>query len=499
MTDQVRLAARSLDALVWAYSGAFVRILAQLAIQVTLARILGPNAFGQATMVLIVLGMGWLLADGGFGSALIQKAELVDDDISYALGWVLLLSILIGAIVFFSAPILARALNDSDFIPLMRACAFLVPLQALSNIPTSLLRRNLDMKRQQLLNVGSYVIGMGGVGIPLAVAGYGAWSLIVGFGVQTLLLLVVGYLLAKFPLRVVLSGNSALRSFGIGAMATNIANWAIDNLDRVVVGRVWGATSLGEYSAAGSLSRAPASLLVGAAQSVVFASASRVQDDGARVARGFTAATCLILLTTCPLFSFLAMHAAIVVDLLYGQAWQNAGPLFSALCISIPSYALLSVAGPTLWAVGAAKSEFKVQIVIAALLVFGLVALARFPLEAAVWWVPTLYAARSVFVVMALSRRIDITARRVGRAAVGGILLTCVVMIISMAAAKLSLQPICRALVAAFGSTLLGVAMLRVTARWILVPELRSMLLARCDGSILARWVSRMLGFTHGR
>eukprot|EP01031_Cornospumella_fuschlensis_P011525 gene11525-14078_t len=73
-----------------------------------------------------------------------------------------------GAFVFASAPLLAWQLNDAAYTDLMRACGVLIPLQALSNIPMSLLRRNLDMKRQQMLNVGGYLVGVGVIGMALA-------------------------------------------------------------------------------------------------------------------------------------------------------------------------------------------------------------------------------------------------------------------------------------------------------------------------------------------
>lgn len=494
MSDQSSLASRSINALIWSYAGAIVRVFAQLVIQVALARVLGPLAFGQAAMVLVVLGIGWLLADGGFGSALIQKAELHDDDIAYALGWVLLLSLGIGAVVFACAPILATALNDQDYVPLMRACGVLVPLQAVSNIPLSLLRRNLDMKRQQMLNVGGYVIGMGGVGMALALAGYGAWSLVIGFGVQTVLNLVVGYFFVKFPLRIKLSGDRTLRNFGFSVMATNIANWAIDNLDRVVVGKLWGAGSLGEYAAAGNLSRAPASILVGAAQSVVFSSASRAQDDTARVRRGFTAASCFVLLITGPVFCFLALHASLVMHLLYGERWLNAAPLFAALCIAIPSYALLSIAGPTLWAVGAARSEFKVQVVIAILMVLGFYVLEGHPLAQAVWLVPGLYAARSIAVVTALAIRINLSAGQAAHTCMAGLLLAGAVLLTSSASQYLEFAPLARAILAAAVGTVSCLLVLRLTARWLLVPDLRQILLARSSASTLARRLCYLLG-----
>jgi lipopolysaccharide exporter len=494
LSDASSLTSRSINALIWAYAGAITRVLAQLVIQVALARLLGPLAFGQAAMVFVVLSFGWLLAEGGFGSALIQKAELSDHDISYSLCWVLILSSAMGLAIFASAPLLAQALNDPEYMPLMRACGVLIPLQAVSNIPMSLLRRNLDMKRQQVLNVGGYLFGMGVVGMAMAVAGYGAWSLIIGFGVQTVLNLVVGYGFVKFPLKLRLSGDRQLRNFGLSVMATNMANWAIDNIDRMVVGKLWGTGSLGEYSAAGNLSRAPASILVGAAQSVVFSSASRVQDDNARVAKGFNAAACMVLLITCPVFCFLAMHASAVMDLLYGARWLNAAPLFAALCLSIPSYAMLSVAGPTLWGVGAARKEFTVQLLIVTLLVAGLFLLADHPLVYVVWLVPALYAFRSMLVVRALIRMIGLPAARAWHACLGGGVLSALVVVTSWAVAYLHMSLLSQALIAAALGSLACLVALRLMSNWILVPDLRQILLARASSSALARRLCGILG-----
>jgi O-antigen/teichoic acid export membrane protein len=275
--------------------------------------------------------------------------------------------------------------------------------------------------------------------------------------------------LVKHPLRLRLSGDAGLRNFGLGVMATNIANWAIENLDRVVVGRFWGTTSLGEYTAAVNLSRAPTSMVVGAAQAVVFASASRMQDDSARVARSFTAAACLVLLLACPVFCFLALEAPLVIGLLYGQQWLGAAPLFAAMCVAVPSYALLSVAGPTLWAVGAVRSELKVQLVVVVLMLGGLFLLSGWPLALAVWWVPAIYAVRAL-------------ARRVAHAASGGLLLTVVVLAVDQATQQAPVAPLASAALSASTATALCLGVLHLTSRWVLAPDLRQILLNRSAG-----------------
>ena len=95
MSDNNTLAQRGAQALSWNWAGGAARALVQFAAQVVLARLLGPEAFGQAAAVLLVVGVGWLVAEAGMGAALIQQAQLSDEDVGFALGRVLLMSMVV--------------------------------------------------------------------------------------------------------------------------------------------------------------------------------------------------------------------------------------------------------------------------------------------------------------------------------------------------------------------------------------------------------------------
>ncbi len=132
---------------------------------------LGPSVFGQYASILVVIGFGWLFADSGFGAALVQKKDIDDNDVGYALGWVLLLSVITGAGIMGLSPWLAKALGESALVFPLLACGPIIVLQAVSNISSSLMRRNLDMKRSQVIQLIAYVVGFGVVAIVLAQQG----------------------------------------------------------------------------------------------------------------------------------------------------------------------------------------------------------------------------------------------------------------------------------------------------------------------------------------
>lgn len=487
------LGARTLSALKWGYGGAAARALAQLVVQMLLARLLGPEAFGQAMATFLVLGIGWILSEGGFGSALIQKAELSDEDVGHALGWVLLLSCTMGALVMLAAPWLADWLGGPALTPLLLASGALIPLQAVSNIPASLMRRNFDVRRSQFIYIGSYVLVYGVVGLPLAWAGAGAWSLVTAAGLHTLCNLAGSYWVVRHTLRPRLRGAGGLARFGLQVTGANVMGWVAENTDRLLVNRFWGTAALGEYTAAISLSRAPAGLLVSAAQSVTLASASRLQDDPTRLGRSYLALLSLIILVTGPVFTLMALHAQALVDLLYGPRWAHTGLLFAAFCASLPFYSVLSVSGPVLWAINAVRQDLYTQVFSFVAMAAGFYALSSWPLAQVVWLVPLIYLLRSAWIYRALAVHLQLRHRRSLRAVAGGVALSALAAGIS-GLLSMTLPPLAAMLLSSVATVVLGGAALRLWPHALLAPEFVSLLQNRAAESSGLQTLCRLMG-----
>lgn len=491
------LAKRSLHALLWNLLGGLGKIFAQFVIQIWLARMLGPDIFGQYVIVLVIIGFGWLLADSGFGTALIQKDKINDDDVGYALGWVLSLSVVVGTSIVIFSPQLAMFVGDSRLVLPIAACGPIIAFQALSNLSSSLIRRNLDMKRYQIIQLSGY-LGYGLVAISLAYYGAGVWSLVIGFLVQTIIIFIFGYAIVRHTLIPRLRGNAVFRNFGLNVLGTNLANAAIESADRIIIGRQWGVPALGAYAAASNLSRAPISLLVTSVQSVMLSSASRAQNDPERLCRGYTSVISLTALITFPLFALLALKAKFVVHLLYGEGWNEAGQLFSTFCVVVPFYVLLAVTGPALAAIGSAASEFRIQLICAVALIIGLLLLADYPLSMAIWLIPCVYFFRFFLVYLALAKRINLSPSRTIHAFFGGTVLAILVVIVVSVSGRLIPVTILGQSGLDLTQLLLAVAaclsVLHLFPGVLIGDDLSSLLLSRSADSKLAKILCRLIG-----
>jgi PST family polysaccharide transporter len=487
------LGKRTLAATLWTYGGAIGRVFAQLVIQLALARFLGPDAFGQATAALLVHSLGWIFAEAGFGAALVQKDKLTDEDVSYALGWVLLISIGSGLLVVAASPWIAIWLGGAHLRDLIMACGLLIPIQALSNIPVSLMRRELDAKRSQIIYLSGYLLCYGTVGITLAMLGAGPWALVAAFGAHSLYNLVASYLVVRHTLRPRLHGNAALRRFGLQVTGANCANWAIENLDRVLIGRLWGSAPLGAYAAAFTLSRAPVGLLLGSIQPVLFAAASRIQDERERLARVYLGVIAFAALMSWPAFAWMCMNASALIHLLYGDRWDQAIPLFTAFSAGLPFVALMSLTGPVLWSVKAVRQDIAAQCASLAVVLVGLPLLSGLPLAQAVWLIPVTYALRGIWMVVALAKELVLPLGALAHALRGGTVLVAVAVLLGLVSGSLlhDFGGIAIGLAHGGGLVVVSLLLLRLIPRQLLSVELLDLLRNRAGTSrVIARFLA---------
>jgi O-antigen/teichoic acid export membrane protein len=428
------LARRSVRALAWNSGGALLRAALQLAVQVWLARLLGPAEWGLAAAALIVVGVAALVAELGLPAALVQSDAPAGApaDVAAATLGVVLGCLAVGSTLWLAAPLLASALQQAPLLTLMPWMVLALALQVLAQVPLAVLQRRLASARIQALQLLAYAVAYGGLGTALAWHGEGALSLVLAFalhaalvgigaawwahetsGAGTRLSLQQRLVPARTELR-------RLLRFGRSIVLANLSNWGIEMADRVMVSRGFGAAPLGEYSVAANLARAPAMMLVGAAQPVMFAASAQLRSEPLRLVRGYLALLRAAWLVAVPASLAAALCAEPLVLALYGPAWQGAVAPFAVACLALPFFVLLALAGPVLCGLGAMALEARWQWALLLLLVGALAALNALA-HVGLVWVAAVVAAFTVLRAGlfhgVLTRRLPLAHRDVAAAA----------------------------------------------------------------------------------
>jgi lipopolysaccharide exporter len=290
----------------------------------------------------------------------------------------------------------------------------------------NLLKRELDFKSLQMANITGYIVGYIFIGIPMAMAGNQVWALIGAFISSELITFFILYYKSRHPIGIVLwqRGDSGLLSYGIKVFGTNIVNWIIGNIDRVIIGRMFPAAQVGFYSLSYNLVSSPTITIIGVVQSALFSTSARVQDDFMRLRKALLTMIGAVTLVLFPVFVGIAAVSETFLLVLYGKSWLGASELLRPIALAMPLYLLLGMATPLLWVSGRTKTEFFIQIPIAVAFTAAAILAAHYSLEAAAWTVFGMYFIRATAIVGMTCRALEIGLRRIMRTMSGGLITT---------------------------------------------------------------------------
>ncbi|WP_048440574.1 oligosaccharide flippase family protein [Caenimonas sp. SL110] len=358
------LAALAQRALKWSAVTTVARFVLQLGSQIALARMLGPENFGVYGIALTVLTFASFLSGTSFSWNLMLLPRVTDEDVRFSFTWQLIAGLLTACAMFAAAPAIAVFFDEPRVRAMVQLMSLACLLGAASAPATCLLQRDLNFRTLGLIQLASYAIGYLGVGVAMALAGYGAWSLGVACVVQAAVVLVAAYIARPHPVKPLLrheGGAQALQT-GRTVFFTNIVNWLLSNLDRVVIGRALSAQFVGLYSMAYNLASIPNQLLLGALQPAFLATGARLQDDPRRLGEGWLLGLACILVLATPVAFVAALLSADLVALLYGPAWADSAWVLSVLFLCLPAWACWGLSTPVLWNTGRRHQEYLLQL-----------------------------------------------------------------------------------------------------------------------------------------
>ena len=293
-----------------------------LLVFIVLARLLAPEAFGLVALGTAYIALVRVFVDQGFADAIIQRKNLDDAHLDTAFWTNLGLSVAFTGGTLLAADPIARLFGEPDLAPVIQGLSPSFIIAALAGVQQALFQRALDYRTLAIREL--VAAGVGGViGVGMAIAGFGVWSL-VGYllGERTAALIVL-WIASDWRPGLQVSGThfNDLFSFGISIVGTNLLDYANSRADNVIIGYVLGAQALGFYEIAYQLLRNGTQLITQTVSSVAFSTFSRIQESPERMRSGFYTATRTISVVAFPLFLGAAAIAPELVEMVFGAQW----------------------------------------------------------------------------------------------------------------------------------------------------------------------------------
>ncbi|PPD35015.1 MAG: polysaccharide biosynthesis protein [Methylomonas sp.] len=420
----------SVKAVKWSALTTLGRFALQLIAQSVLARILGPENYGLFGIGMVVYTFGNFFSSFGFGRNLLQKPEISQQDIRFAFTWQLITGGLATVIIYLAAGLIAEYFQEPRALPVIQWLSLACLLNAATAPANNLLQRDLNFRITGLIQVISYAIGYLGFAIPLALNGFGVAALVTAWLVQAAVTFIASYWAQPHPVKPLFWFADAKHAFGYGGTVffTNIINWLLNNLDRVVIGRLLNTQAFGLYSAGYNLATMPNTLLLGTLQTTFLASGAKVQHDKQRLADSFLQVLASIWVLLLPVFVFLALVSEDLVAILYGPKWKETASVLAILFLGMPAFIAWGLSTPILWNTGRGKYESLLQIPVLILGAAALVMYAGDGINTAALVTSSILAGRALVMTHAAMRAVGLAYRRLLPSILRGLLLSIVVI-----------------------------------------------------------------------
>ena len=245
----VDIRSRVLKGLVWVVASQAGLQLTRAVVAIIVARLLTPAEYGLAALALVFASLVLVFSDMAMGAALIQRKVLsaVDRDTAFwvTLGGGVLFSILGLAL---AGPI-AALYGEPDAKPLLMALSSTFVITALGATQQSLMLRDMDFRRIEVLPMLGAVAG-GIAGVTLALMDAGAWAIIsqqLATSAATTLLV---WVRSEWRPRLAFSKQSLrdLGGFSAYMLGHRMLFYLQSNADRFLIGRFLGTPALGAYA-----------------------------------------------------------------------------------------------------------------------------------------------------------------------------------------------------------------------------------------------------------
>ena len=354
---------KTIFGMMWSAVGKVGTLTINFLSNLVLARLLMPEDFGCIGMLAIFLAVSNIFIQGGLGTALIQKKDPDHLDYSTVFYWNLVFAVLFYLILYVSAPAIANFYDMPLVKPLLRVQSVVLIIQSFAIVQVTQLTKQMNFKALAIRNMVAALAGTL-IAIPLALRGFGAWSLvasaITASAVNVLLLWTLSSWRPAWEFS--LTSLKTLFSFGGLMLLSSLAETVYTNLQGLIIGKRFSAGDLGYFSQAKKLDEIPVTGLSSIVNDVTFPAFASIQDDKERLRDGVRKSMKALTFANFPMMILLMVIALPLITFLYGRKWEPSAPYFQILCISGLIYCTNSLNTNVIKSLGKGKIYFLIQI-----------------------------------------------------------------------------------------------------------------------------------------
>ena len=332
-------------------------------VSIVLGRILGPEVYGLVAIVTVFTTIISVFVTCGLNDALVQKKDADDLDFSSVFYFNLVMCLGLYALLFFSAPLIARLYNNPELIWPIRGLSLILIFGGIKNIQTAYVARNLIFKRFFFATLGGTLVAAV-VGIWMALNGYGVWALIVQNLVNTCIDTIILWITVKWRPKWMFSFErlKGLFSYAWKLLASTLIDTVYGKLYQMVIGVRYSETDLAFYNKGDTFPNLLVTNINDATNSVLLPVMSAEQENREMVKATTRKAIQVSSFVIMPMMAGLAACAHPLVRLLLKEQWSPAVPFMQIFCFVYAFYCVHTANLNAIKALGRSDLFLKLEI-----------------------------------------------------------------------------------------------------------------------------------------
>lgn len=331
---------------------------------ILLARLLTPNDYGMIAMLAIFMAVSQTFIDSGFGNALIRKPDRNEADKATVFFFNIFMAAACYGVIFLAAPFIAQFYGMPQLTDILRILAINLIIQSFGSIQRLNLTIDLNFKTLAKISLSGAVVG-GTAGLICAYNGLGVWSLVVQQMGTISFRVILFWTLVHWRPKCFFNKTSFKNMFGFGSklLASGLLNTLYNNIYDLIIGKVFAAATLGNYSRATHFADFPSSNITGIFQRVTFPVLSKIQDDKEKLRTGYLKFLDIATLVVFPLMVGLAALSKPFILLVLSDKWVDAILILQIICIAKMWYPVHAINLNILQVLGRSDLFLKLEII----------------------------------------------------------------------------------------------------------------------------------------
>lgn len=299
---------------------------------IILARLLTPFDFGLVAIVGIFISIAYNVSGCGLSDGLIHKLAPTKRDYSTVFVFNAVMGLLFCSFFIGISYPVASFFGHEELVGIMWALGICFFFSTLTFTQETKLRKELDMKSIAIVKLLSALVAVG-LGIVLALSGYGYWALVSSRIFLSFFQFVFYLIVSRWMPRIAFYRDSFKELFGYGVhlMVSYVFTQIGRNINTFILGK-YSPVASGIYSQAQKMEEVPYSILESVFNWPFFAVLSNEKEEAKRreLSRNMF---CNILWLSVTIGVMLVLLSSPGFGFLFGEKWMAAVPVFRLLII----------------------------------------------------------------------------------------------------------------------------------------------------------------------